>query len=274
MTMSRLIRVDLSPADYVHVPQAPRIERRPILSRGPGNEWQMWGVYGVDQNGHRVGLSNHTWSHLDAPYHLLPDGKSFDRLDPSHYLALRTRVVDLAASPADRRETIEGVTYHTRIDMADVPTDLEGYDAVLFATGFSALYARQYPMRDGADTHYPNVTAGAAECLASVHSLKVVAVDAPSVDKPASGAAAHRVLLGRQPEPVLLLETLTTERMRAHWPHRLPHEVLLTVEPLRALGSIRQDGALCSVYAWAPAHGDEAFFAAFSEAVRSARLVL
>ena len=42
--MSRLVRIDLSPTDYIHVPQAPRIERSPIFSRGPGNEWQMWGV--------------------------------------------------------------------------------------------------------------------------------------------------------------------------------------------------------------------------------------
>ena len=273
--MSRLIRIDLSPPDYVHVPQAPRVERQPILSRGPGNEWQMWGVYGVDRSGQRVGLSNHTWSHLDAPFHLLADGKSFDRLDPAHYLALRTRVVDLTSAPAaDRREVVEGVAYHTRIDMADLPTDLEGYDAVLFATGFSALYTRRYPMQEGADVHYPNVTRGAAECLASVRSLKVVAIDAPSVDKPESHAIAHRVLLGRQPEPVLLLETLTVDRMRAQWPHHLPREVLLTVEPLRALGGVRQDGALSSVYAWAPAHGDETFFAVFSEAVRTARLVI
>jgi hypothetical protein len=48
--------------------------------------------------------------------------------------------------------------------------------------------------------------------------------------------------------------------------------VLLTVEPLRALGSVRQDGALASVYAWAPQPGHEAFFREFIEALRSAAL--
>ncbi len=89
--------------DYIHVPQAPRIERSPIASRGPANEWQMWGVYGVNKAGDRVGISNHTWSHLDAPFHLLPAGAGFDRLDPRHYLALRTRVVDLAHTGPGRR---------------------------------------------------------------------------------------------------------------------------------------------------------------------------
>ena len=170
--MSRVVRIDLSPTDYIHVPQAPRIERSPICSRGPGNEWQMWGVYGVTDAGDRVGLSNHTWSHLDAPFHLLPSGASFDQLDPRHYLALRTRVVDLAQTAPERRETIDGVDYHSRIDVADLPADLEGFDAVLFATGFSALYAGAIPMTDGADAHYPNVTADAARRLAGVRTLE------------------------------------------------------------------------------------------------------
>jgi kynurenine formamidase len=270
--MSRLVRIDLSPTDYIHVPQAPRIERSPIFSRGPGNEWQMWGVYGVNAEGERVGLSNHTWSHLDAPFHLLPSGASFDHLDPRHYLALRTRVVDLAHSAVERRERIDGVDYHSRIDLPDVPTDLEGFDAVLFATGFSALYGRRYPMTDGADAHYPNVTADAARCLAGIRSLKVAAIDGPSFDKPETGAIAHRILLGRQPEPVLLLETLTIERLRRRFGSTLPRDVLLTVEPLRALGSVRQDGALSSVYAWAPEPGQEPFFADFVQAMCSAAL--
>lgn len=270
---TRLIRIDLSPRDYIHVPQAPRIERRPILSRGAGNEWQMWGVGGVSADGQRVGLSNHTWSHLDAPFHLLGDGKSFERLDPRHYLALRTRVVDLTDSAPERRETVEGIDYHTSIDLPDLPVDLEGYDAVLFATGFSALYDRGYPMRDGADAHYPHVTEAAARCLAAVTSLEVVAIDGPSVDKPDTNAAAHRVLLGRLPEPVLLLETLTIERLRSQFPTGLPAEALLTVEPLRALGSVRQDGALASVYAYVPGRGHEDFFPRFVSAMRTATVI-
>src|SRR5919107_4908428 len=271
--MSRLIRIDLSPPDYIHVPQAPRIERSPIVSRGPANEWQMWGVYGVNQAGDRVGISNHTWSHLDAPFHLLPSGASFDRLDPRRYLTLRTRVVDLAHTDPERRETVHGVAYHSRIDVADLPTDLAASDAVLFATGFSALYGRRYPMTDGADAHYPNVTADAARRLAGMPTLKVAAIDGPSFDKPETDAIAHRILLGREPEPVLLLETLSIERLRRHYGATLPREVLLTVEPLRALGSVRQDGALASVYAWAPQPGQEAFFAEFAEAMRMATLV-
>jgi kynurenine formamidase len=181
-------------------------------------------------------------------------------------------VVDLAHTGPERRETIHGVDYHSRIDIPDLPTDIENVDALLFATGFSALYGRRYPMNDGADAHYPNVTADAARALAGVPMLKVVAIDGPSFDKPETDAIAHRILLGREPEPVLLLETLTIERLRRHYGPTLPRDVLLTVEPLRALGSVRQDGALSSVYAWAPQPGHEAFFEEFVTAVCSATL--
>jgi kynurenine formamidase len=267
-----LTRYDLSPPDYVHVPQAPRIERPEILRRGGDNEWQMWGVNGVTAAGDRTGVSNHTWSHVDAPYHLLGDGATFERLDPRHYLATDAAIVDLTRTGPDRRETIDGVNYHTTIDLEDLPADLAECEAVLFVTGFAALYLSGYPMREGADAHYPHVTRAAAERLAAQPRLHLIGIDGPSVDKPETHAAAHRILLGRRPSPVLLLETLTFERMRRD-SATLPARVLLTIEPLRAFGPGGQDGALSSVYAYAPGAGEEATFAAFSAAMRGARVV-
>jgi kynurenine formamidase len=266
-----MIRIDLSPRDFIHVPQAPRIERRTFCTRNPGNEWHMWTVGSVTAEGERLGLSNHTWSHLDAPFHLLPQGPTFEQLDPRHYLALDARLVDLTRSDTARRETVDGVNYHTRIDVADLPADLESCEAVLFVTGFAALYATGYPMQPGADAHYPHVTREAAERLAASPRLRVAGVDGPSVDKPETDAAAHRLLLGRSPLPVLLLETLTFERLRARVPS-LPQRVLLTIEPLRAFGH-DADGALSSVYAYAPTPGEESEFAAFSKALRTASLI-
>ena len=116
-----MIRIDLSPPDFIHVPQAPRIERRTFCTRTPDNEWHMWTAGSVTSDGERLGLSNHTWSHLDAPFHLLPQGPTFERLDPRHYLALDARLVDLTGTGPGRRETVDGVNYHTRIDVADLP---------------------------------------------------------------------------------------------------------------------------------------------------------
>lgn len=267
-----MFRVDLSPPDFIHVPQAPRIERRTFCTREPGNPWHMWTAGSVTSAGERFGLSNHTWSHLDAPFHLLQDGLTFERLDPRHYLALDARVVDLTGSGPERREIVDGASYHTRIDVADLPADLDRHDAVLFVTGFAALYASGYPMREGADAHYPHVTREAAERLAARPGLRVAGIDGPSFDKPDTDAAAHRTLLGRRPTPVLLLESLTFERLRTHM-RPLPTRVLLTIEPMRAFGR-DADGALSSVYAYAPATGEETAFDAFSQAMRGATLVV
>ena len=267
-----MLRIDLSPSDFVHVPQAPRIERRTFCTRTPDNPWHMWTAGSVAADGERFGLSNHTWSHLDAPFHLLADGATFERLPPEDYLALDARVVDLTGTGPERRETVRGVSFHTRVDVEDLPDDLGDAEAVLLVTGFAALYASGYPMEPGADHHYPHVSEAAAARLAGHPRLRVAGIDGPSFDKPDTHAAAHRTLLGRARQPVLLLETLTFERMRARL-SRLPPRVLLTVEPLRAFGS-HADGALASVYAYAPEKGDEDAFAAFSRQMRAAHLVV
>jgi kynurenine formamidase len=267
-----MLRIDLSPADFVHVPQAPRIERRTFCTRSQGSEWHMWTAGSVTPGGERFGLSNHTWSHLDAPYHLLPHGATFERLNPADYLALDARLVDLTGGDPHRRETVRGISYHTRIDREDLPPDLDDFEAVLFVTGFAALYASGYPMEPGADHHYPHVTAPAAEALAALPRLRVAGIDGPSFDKPETNAAAHRTLLGRLPSPVLLLETLTFERLRARG-GPMPHRVLVTIEPMRAFGS-DADGALSSVYAYAPENHDDEAFTAFASQLRKARLVV
>ena len=265
-----LIRADLSPVDYVHVPQAPRIERREIFRRGADNPWQMMGVVGVGPDGACLGLSNHTWSHVDAPFHLLADGASLDDVPPSQYLANRAAVVDLTRTQT-RRETVDGTPYHSFIDVDDLPRDLNDCDALLIVTGFGALIDRRYPMQPGADSHYPSITAAAASRLAAWPRLKLVALDSPTIDKPEANAAAHRTLLSRRPAPVLIVETLTCERLRRAV-DPLPREVILTIEPLRAFGP-HPDGALASVYAWAaPSSAEHAEYEALARALTGAAL--
>ncbi len=210
---------------------------------------------------------------MDAPFHRLAHGATLDRIAPAHYLASRTRVVDLSSSNARaQREVVRGTDYHSLIDADDVPDGLEGYDAVLFVTGFGPLIEQGYPMTDGADEHYPSLTRAAAERLAAVSSLRLIAIDSPTIDKPPADGIAHVALLGRTP-PVLLVETLTCERLRrAASP--LPAEGLLTVEPLRAFGP-EPDGALASVYFYYPRDSQQtAAFDAFSSVLRDATSTL
>lgn len=275
MTTPSVRRIDLSPADFVHVPQAPRITRRVFLARDERNPWQMRVVCGVTADGEPSGLSNHTWSHVDAPFHRLADGQTFERIPASHYLASHTRIVDLTVpteETAARRETIDDVAFHSWIDEQDVPDDVRDYEAVLFVTGFGALIDRGYPMIEEADWHYPSLTAAAARTLAACPRLRLVALDSPTIDKPADNGTAHVTLLGRA-SPILIVETLTCERLRqvqveAKRP-ALPREGLLTIEPLRAFGP-EPDGALASVYLYYAAPGGEARFQAFADTLREA----
>jgi kynurenine formamidase len=234
----------------------------------------MWGVLGLGESGEQLGISNHTWSHLDAPYHLIADGATLDQIDPADYLASLARVIDLSGSDPSRRESIDGVDYHSRIHVDDLPAGIEtatrDCDALLFVTGFGGLIDKGYPMTWGADEHYPNLTRDAAEMVATLPHIKLVAIDSPSFDKPETNAIAHRILLGRKPKPVLLLETLTCERLRrAIQP--LPSKVLLTAEPLRAYGQ-KPDGALASVFCYAAAEGEMDRFDGFADMMRAARL--
>src|SRR4029453_871447 len=108
-------------------------------------------------------------------------------------------LVDLTSTNPERRETVDGVSYHTRIDVSDLPAAISDCEAVLFFTGFAQLYSRAYPMRDGADAHYPHITRDAAERLAAQPRLRLVGIDGPSVDKHETHATATSTLLGRRP---------------------------------------------------------------------------
>ena len=267
-----MIRIDLSPPDFIHVPQAPRIERRTFCTRTPDNEWHMWTAGSVTADGERLGLSNHTWSHLDAPFHLLPQGPTFEQLDPRHYLALDARLVDLTSSDTGRRETVNGVNYHTRVDVADLPADLDAFEAVLFVTGFAALYASGYPMQAGADAHYPHVTREAAERLAGCPRDS------------AWPASTARASTSPRPTPPRIACCSAGPRRRSCCSRR-SRSSACALESGRCLRACCSPSSRCGHSARTPTArcrasthtrrlpGEEAEFAAFSKALRTASLI-
>src|SRR5262245_15543909 len=89
-----LCRVDLSPVEYTHVPQAPRIERRVVLAPGSPDSLQVGGGGAVE---HRCGVapggSNHTLAHRDAPVPPLAGGHPLDCISPAQQLASANRGV-------------------------------------------------------------------------------------------------------------------------------------------------------------------------------------
>ncbi|QDX41418.1 cyclase family protein [Salarchaeum sp. JOR-1] len=163
---------------------------------------------------HRLALSTHAGTHVDAPSHLEPGGATLGEYGVEAF-RWDARVVHCAPGR------------NGRIELGDVP-EAGGADAVVFATGWSDHW--------GTDEYreHPALTRDAAARCADFEYH--VGVDCPSVDPSESAAfPAHHELLGAGG---LILENLTNLA-------GLPERVTLHAYPL----PVDADGAPARVVA-------------------------
>jgi arylformamidase len=178
-----------------------------------GFTWQAIATLPVDGcNSRRICVGSHFSTHVDAPFHMLADGKRLDQYPPDRWLG-RAAVVDVRG-----RE---------RIGPADLP-DSPGAPFVLLFTGHEER-------RGDADffDRYPELTVAAAEKLAAA-GVTLVGIDSFTVDGPPYDA--HRALMAAD---ILIVENLTGLG-------RLPVRVRLVVAPLKLTAA---DGAPARVLA-------------------------
>ena len=149
----------------------------------------------------RLAMGSHTGTHVDAPSHLLADGATTDNIP-----------IDLLIGPCHVAQL--------NSDMAISKQDLENMDAppgttrVLLRTKHSRGY----------------LTLEAALCLIE-NGMRLVGIDSPSVDAPASlDLPVHRALLE---EGLVIVENLALDAVEAG-------DYLLACLPLRIAGC---DGA-------------------------------
>lgn len=145
----------------------------------------------VPEDGYSVsslGIDTHTGTHVDAPAHMLADGRTIDDFDPETFQFV-ARIVD--------RSSLES---RTRIDPAALagvldPETTADVDLLVLRTGWDEHW--------GSDRYFdhPYITAEAAETI--VDRDCHVAVDAPNVDPTPTenagpdepdGYPAHRTL--------------------------------------------------------------------------------
>jgi len=178
----------------------------------------------------RLGLGTHTGTHIDAPRHFVPGGRSIDEY-PLERFVLDAWVVHL---DAETDEVIQWAALAARLP-AVVLTGAAGLAgaAVLMHTGWDRHWGRPEAER------HPCLTADAARRLAAT-GVGLVGTDAFSLDSTVEGTAhAHEALLGAD---VLIVENLThLERLEGGRPYRC------AFVPLRIAGG---DGSPVRAYAF------------------------
>lgn len=136
---------------------------------------------------HRIGLSSHTGTHIDAPAHMLADGKTLDRYPAERFIG-QALVVDVAE---------QAVEVSVLEPLAGKIGEVE---FLLLRSNWSRLWGTPEYF-DG----YPVLSPEAAIWL-SRFKLKGIGIDAVSFDRAGSGDYPnHKALLGGD---ILLVENL------------------------------------------------------------------
>jgi arylformamidase len=178
---------------------------------------------------HILTFGTHVSTHIDAPFHAIPDGKTVDQLPlscligPAHILRLGMRD---KTSPLD-------VSDFERI------AGLERYEKIILETGWGRKWGTKEYFTEG-----PFLTPDASRFLAKLPKLHLLGMDFPNVDccqdmvkgKPAPN---HQIILGRE---IVMLENL----LRLD---EVDDDFLLSANPPRLVGG---DGCPCRAVALFP----------------------
>ena len=169
----------------------------------------------ISENGwneRRLSFNTHCATHIDAPFHMLPDGKKLEEFPLTRFFG-RARVVDVSGRKEIGPECMG---------------DLAGYDFVLFRTGQSKKAFQP--------DYYENAIfltdAGAEELVRQ--GIKAIGLDSFSPDQ--EPYSAHKILFRKD---ILVLENLVDL-------DRLPAECRLFIVPLKLTEA---DGSPCRVFA-------------------------
>lgn len=150
----------------------------------------LYTVQGQGFAEHSVTLSTHTGTHIDAPSHMIDNGRSLDSFTLECF-AGSGAVLDLSATEGSL------ITIET---LKRMRKEIEGRDFVLLHTGWARYWGTEQYFHG-----YPVLSVEAAEWLAGLN-LKGVGVDMISLDKPEStDYPLHRIFLEKN---TILIENL------------------------------------------------------------------
>lgn len=141
-------------------------------------------------------FSSHTGTHMDAPAHLLRDGRTLDQMPMSQFSG-RATVLDVSQEGPVITEAFLRSNYDA----------IHSADYILFYTGWEERWGRE----DFLEDTFPVPDGEAARYLVS-RGLKGVGTDAISIDRMSdSHLPIHRILLK---DSVLSIENLCLKKVR------------------------------------------------------------
>ncbi|MEK7212685.1 MAG: cyclase family protein [Patescibacteria group bacterium] len=188
-------------------------ERTPVYPGDPRPEIKTIATIETDGwNERRFSFNTHSCTHIDAPFHMLADGKKLEEFPVENFVG-RAKIIDVSGEKKIDKEMIGS---------------LSGFDFVLFKTGQSK--------KAFDPDYYKNaifLTREAAEELAR-QKIKIVGIDSFSPDEEPYNS--HKILFRSN---ILILENLVNLDL-------LPLECRLYIMPLKLTNA---DGSPCRVLA-------------------------
>lgn len=159
-------------------------EDTPVYPGDPKTKIEPAGQLAKDGfNDHFVSMGTHVGTHIDAPMHMLEDGKSLDKIPVQQFIG-----------------TGKYIKVGAGFSLDDIKAaDIQPGDIVVFNTGMSDQYLKPKYFDD-----YPAMDEEIAQFLVD-KKVKMVGVDTCSVDNQ-DGFPIHKILLGGD---VLIIENLT-----------------------------------------------------------------
>lgn len=173
-----------------------------------------------EKDGYRqnlVSICTHTGTHIDAPYHMLNNGKNLDQIPIDHFIGKGVYI-----------------KFDEAFDLTDIEeVDIREGDIVLFHTGMSNVY-NQPEYFD----NYPNIDKELASFLIAKR-IKMVGVDMCSVDTKES-FPVHKILLKND---ILIIENLTNLALlkgKKFIVYALPLKLQVDGAPIRVVVEINE----------------------------------
>ena len=148
---------------------APELTQTSFIASAGYNEFQI-----------KTGM--HIGTHMDAPLHMIPDGKRLSEYPPERFFG-RGHLVD-ARAKAITPDLLQG-------------TSISRGDFVFIYTGFAEKFGSSEYFND-----YPEITPAFAEALVKL-KVGIVGMDTPSPDR--APFEIHKILLGND---ILIIENL------------------------------------------------------------------